>query len=660
MNYSSGTMAGCHPQQAIWAKCFHPSGTFIEFEKEEIEQSIPDRFEQIVAKYPDHVAIKSKSDSLTYQALSRAANRAAHAILAERGEKEEPIAVLIDHDAEAIAAILGVFKTGKTCVPLAPAYHQSRAAHIVEDSQAQLIVTNSKNLSLAHALAQDVCQVVNLDDIDASIAAGSPGVSTSPDTFAYILYTSGSTGQPKGVVQNHRNLLHDVMGFTNSFHICADDRLTLLAFPSGGQGMQTVLSAILNGAAVCLWNAKEEGLVNLAGWVITEEISMFNSAPTLFLSFMETLSGKEEFPKLRLIILTGEPVSGTNIEPYKKHFSSGCLLVNMLGAVETGLIRLYVIRKETRTAGEMLPVGYKIQDKEVLLLNDAGEEVGFSEIGEIAVRSRYLSPGYWRLPDLTQAKFLPDPDGTDQRIYLTGDLGRMMSDGCLEHLGRKDFRVKIRGFGVELEEVETMIRLHPAVREAVVVARMEDSKDNRLIAYIVPDPDHAPTTTELRRFLQTGLPDYMIPSACVFLEALPLSPNGKVDRGALPDPGNSRPQLDNPFVAPRTPVEKELARIWAEVLGLGEVGVYDNFFELGGHSIAATRAVSRMIRKFQLELPLQSLFQAPTVAQMAEVITQTQAKKLSEEDLTGVLAELESLSDEEAQHLLAERKPKGN
>jgi amino acid adenylation domain-containing protein len=608
-------------QQAIRAKCSHTTGTFVEFTKEEVEQSIPQRFERIVRKFPERIAVKTKNNTRTYAELNRAANQVAHTLLAERGDKEEPIVALVDHDANAIATILGVFKTGKTCVPLDPAYHQVRAAHIVEDSRAQLIITNSKNLSLAHELAENARQVINVDDIDATILVDRPGVSISPDTAAYILYTSGSTGQPKGVVQTHRNLLHDVMSFTNSFHICAADRLTLFVSPSGGQGVKTILDAILNGAAVYRWNVKEEGLVNLADWVIAEGISMFNSAPTLCRSFMKTLTGNEEFPKLRLIIVTGEPASASDIELYKKHFSPDCLLVNMFGALEIGRIRVFVIAKETKPAGETVPVGYEIQDNEILLLDANGQEVGSNEIGEIAVRSRYLSPGYWRRPDLTQAKFLPDPDGEERRIYLTGDLGRMMPNGCLEHLGRKDFRVKIRGFSVELEEVEAMIRCHPAVREVVVAARMDESKDSRLIAYIVPEQNHAPTATELRHFLQAKLPEYMTPAAFVFLATLPLSPTGKVDRRALPDPSKSRPKLDTPYVAPRTPIEERLARIWSEVLSLARIGVDDNFFDLGGHSLAATRVVSEVIKTFQLEIPIKSLLQSPTVSEMAAMIS---------------------------------------
>jgi len=330
-------------------------------------------------------------------------------------------------------------------------------------------------------------------------------------------------------------------------------------------------------------------------------------------------------------------------------------LIITFAAKEAGPIRLNVIGKETKITGEIVPVGYEIPDKKVLLLDDNGQEVGFAQVGEIAVKSRYLSLGYWRRPDLTETKFLPDPSGGDERIYLTGDLGRMSPDGCLEHLGRKDFQVKIRGLRIEVAEVEEALRSMGAIQEAVVVAREDESGDKHLVSYIVPAKNAAPSISEVRNFLDQRLPRHMVPSRFVMLDALPLTPNGKVNLSALPDPGKARPDLDTPFVAPMTPVEKTLSQIWAEVLSLEQLGIHDNFFDLGGHSLAATRVVSEVIKTFQLELPVQALFQAPTVAQMAAVITEHRGKRLGNEELVRILTELESLSEEEARRLLADK-----
>jgi len=301
------------------------------------------------------------------------------------------------------------------------------------------------------------------------------------------------------------------------------------------------------------------------------------------------------------------------------------------------------------------PVGYPVEDMEVFLIDEEGKKVGFNRVGEIAVKSRYLSPGYWRMADLTRAKFLPDPNGGDKRIYLTGDLGRMLSDGCLYHLGRKDFQVKVRGYSVEVAEIEMALLSLASIKEAVVAPWEDQSGDQRLVAYLVPNNGFASSVSQLRSFFEDRLPDYMAPSAFVFLDTLPLNPNGKLDRRALPAPAPTRPELDTLFVAPRTSVEETLVRIWAEVLGLDQVSIHDNFLDLGGHSLKATQIISRVIDRFRVELPVKSLLEAPTVAEMAVVITQNQAKKAEKEDVSRTLAELEALSDEEAQQLLADK-----
>ena len=588
---------------------------------------------------------------------SQAANRLAHFLLRQRGHEPEPVALLVDYDAPTIAAILGILKAGKICVPFDPSYPETRAAYILGHSQARVIVSSNKKLSSSTRIPMNAQQLINLDEIDTHLPAENVGLKVSPDIFAFILYTSGSTGNPKGVIQNHRNILHWTLRTTNGFHIGADDRVSLLASLGGGQAVATAFNALLNGATLCAFNIKEEGMTHLANWLITERITLYISASTIFREFVGTLTEEEKFPKLRLVRLGAERVRKSDVKLYQKYFSPQSIFGVMLSSAETGALCQYFLNKETEITGETVPVGYAVDDVEILLLNDSGAKVGFNEIGEIAVRSRYLTPGYWRMPDLTQ-RFLPDQNGGDERVYLTGDLGLMRPDGCLEHLGRKDFRVKIRGFRIELEEVETALRLHPAVREAVAGGKENRSGDNILVAYVVVDKSRAPTISELRKFLSEKLPEYMVPSRFVFLDALPLAPNGKVDRGALPIPGQNRPELENLFVEPRTPIEEALARIWTGVLQLEQIGVHDNFFDLGGHSLLATQVISRVRDTFQVELPLRTLFEKPTVADLAVQIAEAQAKKAVPEKMTDLLTDLDSLSDEEAQRLLAQENSK--
>ena len=636
-------------QQVIQANHIHSSGAPDEFKHEEVEESIPGRLEEFVRRYPHHIAFKTMSNTLTWDELNRAANRVARGILEICESRETPIALLFDQEASMMPAALGVLKDGGFYVPLSPSHPRVRNSYILNETEATLIVTDSRSFSLAAELAQGNCHLLNIDELDSSLSTENLGQPISPDALASVIYTSGSTGEPKGVMTTHRRVLHS-HGNTHHkhFELGPGDRVTT----AGSAERRTPFATLLSGAGSFPWYVNEEGLEHLADWLIQEEITVYRSGPRVFRHFVGTLTGKEEFPKLRVINLTGDPAYRTDVELFKKHFSSDCLLVNTCAAVEVGPFRMYVIGRETKILGEIVPVGYEISDKEVLLLDDNGQEVGINQVGEIAVKSRYLSTGYWGRPDLTEAKFLPDPDGGDRRICLTGDLGRMSPDGCLEHLGRKDFQVKIRSLRVEVAEVEGALRSMGAIREAVVIAREDKPGDKRLVAYIVSAGNALLNVSDARKFVEQKLPSHMVPSRFVMLDALPLTPNGKVNRRALPDPGSDRPELDTPYSPARTPMEKEVARIWAEVLSLDRVGVHDDFFELGGHSLAATRVVSHVINAYQLELPLQSLFQAPTVGEMAAVILQHQTKKLGEQELDRILSGVESLSDEEAERSL--------
>jgi acyl carrier protein len=326
-------------------------------------------------------------------------------------------------------------------------------------------------------------------------------------------------------------------------------------------------------------------------------------------------------------------------------------LVNRFGTTETGNVCLYFIDKQTQVSGRVVPVGYPLEDTAVLLLDEDGEEVEDNHKGEIAIESRYLSPGSWRRPELNHTVFRPAPAAGDARIYRTGDLGYLLPDGCLVHLGRRDAQVKIRGYRIEVEEIKGVLLEHVGVQEAAVVVQAATPEDKRLVAYVVPVQASGLTPTELRDFLRSQLPTYMIPAAFVLLESLPLTPTGKVDRQALVPPDPSRPGLTTPFASPRTPVEVTIAKLWAELLGLEQVGIHDDFLELGGHSLLAMQLITRVLDMFHIEIPVQILLASPTVAGMAVIITQRQAAQVDYDEMSRLLAQIERLSEEEAQLL---------
>ena len=478
----------------------------------------------------------------------------------------------------------------------------------------------------------------------------------SAHTPSFIIYTSGSTGRPKGVLHTHRTALHAAMALTNLVHVCAEDRIALLLSYSFSASIRQIFAALLNGGLLLPFNTKRDGIAPLVDWLDQEGVTLCGFTGSMLRQLLSQLVDTHRTcPSLRLCLAGSEAVSKNDVDLYKKCLPDHTVLATNMGANETGGIRNLLIDKGTEISGSIVPAGYAIEDKEVVLLNDAGVQVGFDTTGEIAVRSEYLSPGYWRQPELTATKFIIDDSSATKRIYLTGDLGRMSPDGCLHYLGRKDLTVKIRGYNVETPKVEMALLEHPGVKQAAVVSRQNRDGDIKLAAYIVPASQSRPSSDQLRRLLKETLPDYMIPSIYIELEALPVTPTGKIDRKALPEPGDTRPQLEVSYVSFRNKTEKQLIGIWEDVLDVRPIGIHDNFFDLGGHSLTASRIVSSVLRRFQLNLPLQALFQSPTVAQMAMVIAEHQGEKLGSEKLERILNEVEALSDDEAKRLVNEK-----
>jgi acyl-coenzyme A synthetase/AMP-(fatty) acid ligase/acyl carrier protein len=407
------------------------------------------------------------------------------------------------------------------------------------------------------------------------------------------------------------------MSTTQAFHISPEDRSMLLT-PDASLG-KYALEAILNGAALYFHYVALEGFSGLAEWIASEDITLYYSFPTAFRHFVAACPPQIEFSKLRLIRLEGEPVYRSDVDLYKTRFAANCLLANSLSSTETGPIALYFLDKETAIPGQRVPAGYPVDGMTIKLLGEDGQEVPGGQAGEIAVESGFLSSGYWQKPDLTKGRFLSQP-AEEQQIYLTGDIGRWAEDGSLEILGRKDSQVKIRSFRVDLGEVEAVLRTHPEVKEVAVATSNDPSGDLSLIAYFISRQLSPPSTSDLREFLRGNLPDHMVPSRFIRLEKLPLLSTGKIDRAALPQASNSRPDLPAVYAPPRGDLETMLATIWSDVLGLDRVGVDDNFFDLGGHSLTAMRIVSRVTERFNLKVPTQLLFQSPTVRAMAVVI----------------------------------------
>ncbi len=623
----SGGSESCPQRREKQVRCAAPRNPYMHFEPEEVEQSIAARFEQQARRWANRVAVKTAHHELTYAALNRAANQLAHFLLQERGNGAEPVGLLIEHGAPMVIALLAVLKAGKFYVPLDPAFPRERLAYILDDAQVGIVLTSDALIGTASELAGPHRRILSVDAVASAYSIDNPELPTAPEAFAYLLYTSGSMGEAKGVVENHRNVLHFTMVRTNSTHIAADDRLAMLLSFSFSGSATPLYCALLNGAALHLRYLKETGAADLARWLAAEQITVCITSVSAFRQLVSTLNGSEQFPRLRLLRVGAEPVYRRDVELFRKYFPASCLLLNSIGSTEMKNFAEYFIDHDTVIEDDLVPVGYPVEDTEILLLDDDGQAVGLGEIGEIVVKTRFIAPSYWRRPELTQTTFQPAPGGGDERLYRTGDLGRQRPDGALVHLGRKDFQVKIRGYRIEIGEIENALLALPDVSAAVVVAREDEPGDRRLVAYVVLSRGAGPRIGAWRAALAAKLPDYMIPASFVILESLPLTSTGKVDRAKLPQPDRDRPVLETPYTEPDSQLEKVLATLWAEVLGLHRVGMNDDFSILGGDSLRGVRLLTNVKAVFGVDLPFERLLKdAATLAGMARAIEEVRSR----------------------------------
>lgn len=587
---------------------------FIPFPIEETEQSLSERFEKQVLRFPNRLAVKTRDSELTYARLNSLGNQVAGKIIEAGEQRSSPVAILLEQGTSLVGAIVGVLKSGRPYVGLDPAHPLAGLRRTLEHCGADLIITNRKNLALADQLVTNGQGVMDVDSMGMIQPGRNPDIRRSPDDPAYIYYTSGSTGVPKGVVDVHRNVLHNVMRYTNNLQICDADRLTLLQTVAFSGAVSSLFCALLNGAACFPIDLREESMDAIGDWIAGQKITLYHSVPSIFQRLLAT---GRKFPGLRVIRLEGDQVSPHHVKLFKTHFGPETMLVNGLGATETGISHQFPIRTDTVLAGSVVPVGYPACDMQGLILDATGAMLPAGNLGEIAIKSRYLATGYWQQPELTAARFLPDPAGGPERIYRTGDLGRLSPDGCLEYLGRLDRSLKLHGRWVDVHAIELALTRLDFIRDAVVVSRGTNSGGPELVAYVVAASNPLPTVSALRRALAGQAGEIAVPSRFVLMKELPLDANGKVNRAALPEPDSARPDLETVFVPPTTPVEEALAQIWSQVLKFDRIGIHDDFSELGGDSLQAIEITTLVEQRFQTKLPVSILLEAPCVAAMA-------------------------------------------
>lgn len=618
------------------------------------------RFEDQVARTPEAVAVAHEAQQLTYTELNARANQLARFLREAGVGPDRLVGVCLERSIDMIVAVLAVLKAGGAYVPLDPAYPKDRLAFMLVDSGVGVLVTRE---SLRQRLPEHNSKVVFVDE-DAQLIAAQRNdnlvESTTPENLAYVIYTSGSTGKPKGVMIEHRALASFAFAAAEEYSIRCNDRVLQFASLCFDTSAEEIYCSLTCGATLVLrtdtmLSSAEEFLRSCDELGIT-----VLDLPTAYWHHLTAALCAENLAvpeSLRLVILGGEQAQPARVGSWLERAGEQVRLVNTYGPTETTVVatNCELSGKSKFTGSSTVPIGRPIRNAAAYVLDRFLAPVPVGVPGELYLGGAGVARGYLNRPELTAEKFIPNPfsDGS-ACLYRTGDVVRYLADGNLEFLGRADNQVKVRGFRVELEEVERAIRTHESVSDAVVTVREDADGDKRLFAYVIPNPASQFLVTELRGFLKGKLPPHMLPAAFAVIDALPFMPNGKVDRQALPDPGNERPELNESFVAPSTPTEEFVARVWRDTLKLERVGIHDSFFELGGHSLLAARLVSELRRNFDFDLSLIDVFNAPTISALAELIYQRQAEGEKNDELISLLSELERLSDEEAKQRLLE------
>ncbi|MFN6530351.1 condensation domain-containing protein, partial [Nostoc sp. ChiSLP03a] len=648
------------------------------------DKCIHQLFEVQVERTPDAVAVVYENQQLTYQQLNNQANQLAHYLRSFGVKSDTLVGLCVERSLLTIVGILGILKAGGAYVPLDPEYPTERLSFMLEDAQVKVLVTQQQLVdTIPQHQAHIVCLDTDWEKI-AQECELNPENTATPDNLAYVIYTSGSTGKPKGVLVNHSNVTRLFAATDSWYHFNQDDVWTMFHSYAFDFSVWEIWGALLYGGKLIvvpyLVTRSPESFYQL---LCQEKVTILNQTPSAFRQLIQAEQSKRQgsreqgargmgilpqenenhlaeagdcepcfallhqsrasgsFPpapcplppapcplppasslNLRLVIFGGEALELKSLQPwFERHGDISPQLVNMYGITETTVHVTYRPLSKADLDRTASVIGRPIPDLQVYILDEYFQPVPIGVPGEMYVGGAGVTRGYLNRPELTAERFISNPFDNSKKLYKTGDLARYLPDGELEYLGRIDNQVKIRGFRIELGEIEALLASYPAIWESIVAVREDEPGDKRLVAYVVPQKEQSPTVPELRQFLKAKLPEYMMPSAIVLLESLPLTSNGKVDRRALPTH-----ELDSTlrelYVAPRTPTEEMLAQIWAQVLKLEQVGIHDNFFELGGHSLLATQLLSRIRNIFNVELPLRELFAASTVAELAQSIGQ--------------------------------------
>jgi len=593
----------------------------------------PIELAQFDGAFFQHVALEWRDRKLTYRQLDNQANRLARCLIDQGMTPGSIVVPMIEDRVQIVVALLGILRAGCVYAPLDPETPTDRLrkmianlkpdCYLVEPGyRGRALEVSTASLTGEVSDSSEAPQLIVVDDALSSYGTEPVSVPLDPNAMCYVFYTSGSTGEPKGIAGRVKGLHHFINWEQEAFGVSDGCRSAQFTSPYFDAFLRDVLVPLSAGGTVCIPPEAPMllGAERLVEWIDQQGIQLIHCVPSLFGAVISAEIDGSRFRSLRHILMAGEVLPVPNVKRWMEIFGNRIQLVNLYGATETTMVKFFHEVQLSDVERDFIPIGKPMPGARALVMDDAGNVCPAGMTGELYVRTPYRSLGYVNDPQRTDEVFIPNPFGNDPNdlIYKSGDLVRLLEDGNLQFIGRKDTQVKVRGNRVELGEIENVLLAHEHVQATAVAAHGSPPDGPRLVAYVVAGGDFEVNTDVLVRYLKDKLPDYMIPSAFVELERLPLTTTGKVDRQALPDPGHSRPKLETTWVGPRNEVEQCIADVWVEVLGVDRVGVHDNFFDLGGHSLMAVSLFAKLDKVTGKRLPLTKLFESPTVAELAE------------------------------------------
>lgn len=589
------------------------------FSREEIFRSIIDRFQTIVDNQPEAIAIESDSEVLSYRELNEIADRIATQILATVPDSKHPISIIFENTTYLIATIFGVLKSGHPYLVLDSDYPHKRLALMLKDSCSKQIIAQGRGVELAKQLNQHGIQLNDYEEMLSSVDYNAVSKSIDSDSLALIMYTSGSTGAPQGVVHTHRSLLAEIFNITNSWKVGSKDKFLLLSSCAFASSLRTIFGALLNGGTVVPYDIGKYGFNTLGRTIEERGVTILRSLPTTFRHYLNTIKGTRKFENVRLVSLGGETVTPTDVRLFNLHFSEHTILVLSFGPTECLTACWGFVNHGAEPLEHRVSMGFERRFKSILLIDENGKEVKSGESGELTVTSNFLAEGYWKNTAATHARFFKNDDGTS--TFYSGDIAVKNTDGSYTHLGRKDFQVKVRGYRVDIFEIENVLREFPGIRDAVAIGQDDGRGETRIIGFLMIEPGYEkPDTSQLQEFLSKRLPKFMIPAMFNTLDSFPLNSNGKLDRRAMPKIEQDATQ-DIVLDKPRSSNSIDILRsLWAEALKLDQVPLDRDFMSLGGDSLKAIEVSFRIKEQFGIDLSPVHILDKNSLWMLAEYV----------------------------------------